>query len=121
MIQSGIHDETVARTDKSGARRAAKPRSRAVAKVSASPTANSELREILSLAKAKGLLSGTRSKTVRGRMPVELVAEAKLRSGITSDSKLLEAALANLALSDNYGKWLIANRGTINPDLDLEF
>jgi hypothetical protein len=54
-------------------------------------------------------------------MPVELVALAKRRTGITSDTKLLEAALASLALSDDYAEWLIAHRGTVNPGLDLEF
>jgi hypothetical protein len=82
---------------------------------------NSETRGILSLAEAKGLLSGAKTLVVRGRMPVELVAQAKRKTGITSDTKLLEAALASLALSDDYAEWLLAHRGTIPPELDLEF
>ena len=82
---------------------------------------NSEMIEILSLAKAKGLLSGARTLVVRGRMPVELVSQAKRRTGITSDSKRLEAALANIALSDDYAEWLLSQRGTVNAELDLEF
>jgi hypothetical protein len=54
-------------------------------------------------------------------MPVGLVEQAKLKTGISSDSKLLEAALANLAVSDDYGQWLLSQRGTVNPELDLEF
>jgi hypothetical protein len=54
-------------------------------------------------------------------MPVGLVEQAKLKSGISSDSKLLEAALANLAVSDEYAQWLLAQRGTIAPELNLEF
>ena len=65
-------------------------------------TRRTDTREILALAKANGLLSGARSLIIRGRMPVELVAEAKRRTGITSDSKLLEAALATIALADDY-------------------
>jgi hypothetical protein len=80
-----------------------------------------EMAEILSLAKAKGLLSGARTLVVRGRMPVELVSQAKRRTGITSDSKLIEAALANIALSDDYAEWLLSQRGTVNAELDLEF
>ena len=80
-----------------------------------------ETREILSLAESKGLLSGARTLVVRGRMPEELVAQARRRTGITSDTKLLEAALVSLALSDDYADWLLAHRGTVNPDLDLEF
>jgi hypothetical protein len=52
---------------------------------------------------------------------VELVAQAKRRTGIASDTKLLEAALASLALADDYAEWLLAHRGTIPPELDLEF
>jgi hypothetical protein len=85
------------------------------------PVENSEMRDILALAEAKGLLSGARTLVVRGRMPVELVAQAKRRTGITSDSKLLEAALASVALSDDYAEWLLAHRGTVSPELDLEF
>jgi hypothetical protein len=58
---------------------------------------------------------------IRGRMPEELVAQAKRKSGISSDSKLLEAALANLAVADDYADWLISQRETVDPALDLEF
>lgn len=79
------------------------------------------LREVLTIAEERGLLSGSRTHVLRGRMPVGLVQQAKLKSGISSDSKLLEAALANLAVADDYAQWLLAQRGTINPELDLEF
>ena len=79
------------------------------------------LREVLTIAVERGLLSGTRTHVLRGRMPVGLVEQAKLKSGISSDSKLLEAALVNLAVSDDYAQWLLAQRGTIDPELDLEF
>jgi len=79
------------------------------------------LKEVLTVAEERGLLSGTRTHVLRGRMPAGLVAEAKLKSGITSDSKLLEAALASLAVADDYAQWLLAQRGTVNPELDLEF
>jgi hypothetical protein len=54
-------------------------------------------------------------------MPAALVAQAKQKTGISSDSKLLEAALASIAVADDYGDWLISQRNTIGPDLDLEF
>jgi hypothetical protein len=54
-------------------------------------------------------------------MSPELVAEAKKSSGITSDSRLLEAALANIAVQDNYWEWLSSRRGSIDPGIDLEF
>src|ERR1700722_6569638 len=79
------------------------------------------LREILTVAEERGLLSGSRTHIIRGRMPVGLVKQAKLKSGISSDSKLLEAALANLAVSDDYPQWLRAQRGTIHAGLYFDF
>jgi hypothetical protein len=96
-------------------------RSRAGARPLAAPHVPATIRETLSLAETQGLLSGPRTLVVRGRMPVDLVRAAKRRTGIDSDSKLLEAALANLALADDYAEWLLSQRGTVNPDLDLEF
>jgi hypothetical protein len=65
------------------------------------------------IAEQRGLLAGSRTHVVRGRMPVGLVEQAKLKSGISS--------LANLAVSDDYAQWLLAQRATVNPELDLEF
>lgn len=77
--------------------------------------------EALTIAGQQGLLSGGRTLTVRGRMPSLLVEKAKKKTGIQSDSKLIEAALAGLAVADDYGDWLLAQRGTVSKDLDLEF
>jgi len=79
------------------------------------------VQDALAIAEEQGLLAGGRSLTIRGRMPVGLVAEAKKRTGILSDSKLLEAALASIVVADDYGKWLLSRRGTIPKDIDLEF
>lgn len=86
------------------------------------PAASSRrLDEALSIAGQQGLLSGGRTLTVRGRMPSLLVEQAKKKTGIQSDSKLIEAALANLVIADEYGDWLLAQRGTVSKELDLEF
>jgi hypothetical protein len=79
------------------------------------------LGDALSIAEQQGLLSGGRTLTVRGRMPTLLVEQAKKKTGIHSDSKLIEAALANIAVADDYADWLLAQRGTVSRDLDLEF
>ena|ERR1700739_3899347 len=79
------------------------------------------LKGVLVLAGESGLLRGTRTKVVRGRMPEALVNRAKARTGITSDTDLLEVALANLAVADDYPEWLLARRGRIAQDVDLEF
>jgi hypothetical protein len=86
------------------------------------PAASSRrLDDALFIAGQQGLLSGGRTLIVRGRMPSALVEQAKKKTGIQSDSKLIEAALASLAVADEYGDWLLAQRGTVSTDLDLEF
>lgn len=79
------------------------------------------VQKILSFAEQQGLLQGTRTHMVRGRMPEALVSSAKARTGIRSDTELLEVALANLALADDYAEWLLSQRGTLPRDLELEF
>ena len=78
-----------------------------------------KVRELLEIAENHGLLRGSRTTLVRGRMPDALVEKAKARTGINSDTKLLEAALANLAVGDEYPDWLISQRGKIPKDVDL--
>lgn len=82
---------------------------------------SSRLNDALSIAGQQGLLSGGRTRTVRGRMPLLLVEQAKKKTGIQSDSKLIEAALASIAVEDGYADWLLSRRGTVGQDLDLEF
>jgi hypothetical protein len=73
------------------------------------------------VAERNGLLAGSRTHMIRGRMPEGLVEQAKRKSGIASDSKLLEVALANLAIADDYAQWLLEQRGSVSPELNLEF
>ncbi len=80
-----------------------------------------KLKDVLIIAEKSGLFRGARTKVVRGRMPEALVNKAKARTGIKSDTDLLEVALANLAVADDYPEWLFSRRGTITPDIDLEF
>jgi hypothetical protein len=84
-------------------------------------TGTSKLREVMVIAKEQGLLRGERTQVVRGRMPEALVARAKKRTGIASDTDLIELALANIAVADDYADWLLSRRGTIDREADLEF
>jgi hypothetical protein len=79
------------------------------------------LLEILAIGEKTGLFSGARTRVVRGRMPEALVNKAKSRTGIESDTELLEVALAHLALADDYPDWILSRRGSVPPDLDLDF
>jgi len=80
-----------------------------------------KLREVMVIAEEQGLLRGERNQVVRGRMPKALVAQAKKRTGVVSDTDLIELALANIAVADDYAEWLLAHRGTIDHEADLEF
>ena len=79
------------------------------------------LREIMVIAEQEGLLRGERIQVVRGRMPEALVARAKKRTGIDSDTELIEVALANIAVEDDYADWLLSRRGAVSRETDLEF
>ncbi len=80
-----------------------------------------KLSEIMVIAQQEGLLQGERTQVVRGRMPEALVARAKKRTGINSDTDLIEVALANIAVEDDYADWLLSRRGTVSREADLEF
>lgn len=83
--------------------------------------AGTRLKEIMTIAESEGLLRGERTQIVRGRMPRALVARAKTRTGIASDTDLIEVALAHIAVADDYPEWLLSQRGTVPPEVDLEF
>lgn len=87
----------------------------------AGPVNSARLKDILVIAEEAGLLNGARTKIVRGRMPKALVNRAKARTGIKRDTELLEVALANLAVADDFPEWLLSRKGTVSKDLDLEF
>src|ERR1700730_2975007 len=81
---------------------------------------NPRRRAVLETAKKAGLLAGARSR-IAGRIRKQLVDAARARSGITSDTELLEYALARVALEDDFGPRPIAREGRVPKDLDLEF
>jgi hypothetical protein len=79
------------------------------------------LHDVMVIAEEEGLLRGDRTQVVRGRMPQALVARAKKRTGIDSDTSLIEVALANIAVADDYADWLLSRRGAVDPGAKLEF
>ena len=89
--------------------------------VNSAAVKRNKLKDVLVIAEERGLLRGTRTRMLRGRMPEALVNKAKARTGIKSDTELLEVALANLAVADDYAEWLLSRRGTVSKDIDLEF
>jgi hypothetical protein len=84
------------------------------------PRTSLRRRTVMDTARRLGLL-GAKNGRIGGRVQRDLVAAAKEKSGITSDTELLEYALAKVALEDDYGTKLVRRRGRIANDLDLEF
>jgi hypothetical protein len=75
---------------------------------------------VIQTVKDAGLLTGA-SGRIAGRIRQPLIDAAKIRSGIKTDTELLEYALARVALEDDFGEKLIAREGRVPGDLDLEF
>lgn len=62
-----------------------------------------------------------KSSRIAGRVSRALIEQAKRRTGIESDTDLIEFALANLALEDNFAEAFKAAHGKVDPDLKLGF
>jgi hypothetical protein len=75
---------------------------------------------VLETAERAGLLRGENGR-IAGRVRTELIRLAKERSGLTSDTQLLEYALAKVALEDDFGPKILTRTGRVAKDIDLEF
>jgi hypothetical protein len=75
----------------------------------------------LESARAAGLLGAAKNARVAGRVSAQLVAAAKKSAGLSSDTDVIEIALAKLALEDDFGARLARNKGSVPRDLDIEF
>jgi hypothetical protein len=66
-----------------------------------------------------GRLTGRRTRKIGARLDPGLVEAAMQRSGIESETALLEAALTLLAEPDDFGVWLVGQRGKLDKDFEL--
>lgn len=78
------------------------------------------VKKVMAAADIAGLRT-KKTQRISGRVSPELVKQAKEHTGLQSDTELVEFALANLALEDNFAKTFRAVRGTVDPDLELGF
>jgi hypothetical protein len=67
-----------------------------------------------------GLTEGKKEKRLSWRANDRLVQAAEERSGLEG-SDLLEYALVKVALEDGFAEELLALKGTVSRDVDLEF
>jgi hypothetical protein len=75
---------------------------------------------VMQAAEQSGLLS-EKSGRIGGRVSPALVKQAKRRTGIETDSDLIEFALATVALEDNFAETFKTSRGKVDPELKLGF
>lgn len=71
-------------------------------------------------ARSGKLLEGEKTHLLSARLNEGLVAAAKERTGITSDTKLVELALASLAVGDDFGEWLVTQGGRLKVDIEID-
>ena len=74
----------------------------------------------LDAARAGNLLGGEKTHLLSARLNEALVAAANERTGFTSDTKLVELALASLAVGDDFGEWLVTQGGRLKADFDID-
>jgi hypothetical protein len=96
------------------------PRTKPEPKALKSSVQRSRAELIMSEAKNAGLIGGPKDAVIRGRVSTALVKAARKRAGVSTDTELIELALSNLALTDDFGEKFLKRKGTIDPDLDLE-
>jgi hypothetical protein len=78
--------------------------------------------QVIAAARAEGLIPPSdKDARVSGRVHRTLLEAAKKRAGLTSETALLEYALAKVAIEDDFGDYFARLRGSVSPDVDLEF
>lgn len=75
---------------------------------------------MMQAAAVAGLTEGKKERRMSWRASDRLVRAAEEKSGLEG-SDLLEYALAKVALEDGYAQALLALRGSVSRDIDLEF
>jgi hypothetical protein len=83
-------------------------------------SANPHVKEVLDVARAEGFIPPSdKDAKISGRVHRSLVDAAKRRTGLTSETALLEYALAKVAIEDDFGEHFARLRGTVSQDVDL--
>lgn len=78
--------------------------------------------KVIAAAKAAGLIPQIdKDAKVSGRVRRTLLEAAKQRAGLTSETALLEYALAKVALEDDFGDRFSRWRGSVRRDGEIEF
>ena len=110
-------DMKVQRRTRSGAGTTEPGDDRRPLRIGLRPSGNPERAKAAAL--SSGLALDKKDGRIAGRVNSDLVRRAKRKSGITSDSALIEAGLLSLAAEDDFGRWLVAQVGRLQKDFDI--
>jgi hypothetical protein len=108
------------RTAAKGHAQARHKRKAAKSAISSDALTTAKTRFVLDAARGGGLLEGEKTHLLSARLNERLVAAAKEKMGITSDTLLVEVALASLAVGDEFGEWLVTQDGRLKADFDID-
>ena len=75
---------------------------------------------VIKAAENSGLMR-EKSSRIGGRVSAALIEQAKKQTGIEGDTDLIEFALANVAITDDFSKVFKESRGKVDPILKLGF
>ena len=84
------------------------------------PIISAKLAFALKALAEQGKLSGIRTRRMSARVDPGLVKAARMKTGLKTDSELINAALAMIAAPDDFGSWFAAQAGRLPKDFDLE-
>ena len=69
--------------------------------------------------KLTGVPVGLQRKTISLKLDPSILEAAKRRTGISDHGELVTAALAVLATTDDFGRYLVSRSGTLSADFEL--
>lgn len=84
------------------------------------PHRDDRVTAVMRRAEKVGLLRDKKGR-IAGRISLDLVRQAKARTGIESDTELLAFALASVALEDAFPAAFERLAGTVDAAIDLDF
>jgi hypothetical protein len=90
------------------------------AKTGGLPVSKARFDPVMQAAEQSGLLS-EKSGRIGGRVSPALAEQAKRRTGVETDTDLIEFVLATVALEDNFADTFKTSRGKLDPKLKLGF
>lgn len=79
----------------------------------------SRVADALQVLKHEGALRGRRSHRLSARVDPGLLEAARRKLGTGTDTEVVSAALAVLAGGDDFGRWLVSQKGSLPRDFEL--